>query len=302
MSKIALLVIFNHRYDRNLPVLDGLLKDKWSNVFYIIPFYDGERKDVISVYENSYYYEGYFAQAYQTLKRYDFDHFVVIGDDVVLNPHLNETNILSELGIAQEESYFPIIQDLQKGRWDNIDYAACFRLKQKGAEIFRVLPSEEDAKRMFEEKGYCSSPKVSSYTALKNLRGCHIVDLRSVVRLLLKILKHPFGGIQFEYPFVGGISDFFIVDKVSMERFCQYCGAFAAANLFVEVAVPTSLVLSCNRLHTETKESRYKQGYLWRNDIERFASHFNYSYERLINEYPKNLLFVHPIKLSRWKH
>lgn len=301
MGKIALLVVFNHRFDRNLPVLDELLKGKWSNVFYIVPFYDGNRKDVITVYENSYQYEGYFAQAYQTLRNYNFDHYVIIGDDMVLNPRLNEDNILSELGIGRGESYFPEIQDLQKGKWDNIDYAACFRLVQKGAEIFRVLPTADEARKRFSDMGYCPTPKISFYTALRNLKGCHIVDLRSFVNLLLKMLKHPFSSIPFEYPFVGGISDFFIVDKESMGAFCHYCGAFAAANLFVEVAVPTSLILSCKKLCTESKLSSYKQGYLWGEDINIFANKYEYNYERLIKNYPKGVLFIHPVKLSKWK-
>lgn len=301
MDKIALLVIFNHRYDSNLPILDNILKEKWSNVFYIVPFYDGDRCDVISVYENSYYYEGYLAQAYQTLKKYEFDHYVIIGDDMVLNPMLNETNVLSELSIGKGESYFPAIFDLQKGKWDNIIYAACFRLNQKGAEIFRVIPSVDDAKNLFEEKGYCSHPRISLLTALKNFKGSHIVDLRSVANLMLKLLRRPWSPIPFEYPFVGGISDFFVIDRDSMEKFCYYCGAFAAANLFVEVAIPTSLILSCKKLITETKDSKYKQGYFWGKDIEVFINKYEYNYGRLIKEFPKDLLFIHPVKLSKWK-
>lgn len=301
MENIALLVVFNHRYDRNLPILDEILKDKWSNIFYIVPFYDGDRKDVISVFENSYYYEGYFSQAYKILKQYDFDHFVVIGDDMVLNPALNEGNILSELGVGKDEAYFPVIKELQQGKWDNIIYAACFRLVQKGAEVYRVLPSIDDAKKCFEEKGYSSSPKISLYTVLRNLIGSHIVDLRSVINLLVKILKRPWKSVPFEYPFIGGISDFFIVDKGSMERFCYYCGAFAAANLFVEVAVPTSLILSCTTVHTETENSKYKQGYLWGNNIDLFAKKYNSIYKMLIKDFPKDLLFIHPVKLSKWK-
>lgn len=139
MENIALIVIFNHRFDRNIPILDGLLRGKWSNIFYIVPFYDGDRDDVITVYESSYCYQGYIAQAYQKLKEYKFDHFVFIGDDMVLNPNLTEKNILSELGIGRNDSYFPVIRDLQSGKRDNIACAASFRLVQKGAEIFKVL-------------------------------------------------------------------------------------------------------------------------------------------------------------------
>lgn len=300
MEKIALLIIYNHRFDRNIPVLENLMKDKWTYIFHIVPFYDGDKENVIPVYENSYYYQGYIAQAYQTLKKYDFDHFVIIGDDMVLNPKLNERNILTELGLQSTDSYFPIIKDLKKGKWDNIDYAACFRLIQKGAEVYRVLPSKEEAEKLFEKHGYKGKMQISTATAIKNLIGCHICDVRSFVNLLLKIIKHPFGRIEFEYPFVGGISDFFIIDKASMSKFCHYCGAFAAANLFIEVAVPTSLLLTCSKVVTETKDSPYKELYLWDNDIITFAKKYDYKYCDMIKDFPEDRLFVHPIKLSKW--
>lgn len=300
-SKIALLIIYNHRFDRNIPILEKLLMDKWSNIFHIVPFYDGEKENVIPVYENSYYYQGYIAQAYQHLKKFDFDHYVIIGDDMVLNPTLNEKNILSELGIGETDCYFPVIRDLQKGKWDNISYAASFRLKQKGAEVFSILPPVDVAKKLFKEKGFKPNPSISSFTALRNILGCHIVDLRSFVRYTVKIFKHLLGRIEFDYPFVGGISDFFIVDKKTMPQFCQLCGAFAATNLFIEVAVPTVLVLTCTKLVTQSSDSKYKEMYLWNNDITDFGNKYNYNYQKLINEFPKKTLFVHPIKLSKWK-
>ena len=86
-----------------------------------------------------------------------------------------------------------------------------------------------------------------------------------------------------------------------MPQFCQLCGAFAATNLFIEVAVPTSLILTCTKLVTQSSNSKYKEMYLWNNDISDFGNEYNYNYQKLINEFPKNTLFVHPIKLSKWK-
>lgn len=301
MNRIALLIIYNHRYDRNISILEELLKNKWSNIFHIVPFYNGDKENVIPVYENSYYYQGYIAQAYQRLKGYDFDHFVIMGDDMVINPSLNEGNILEELGCGNDDCYFPVINDLQSGKWDNISYAMSYRLKQKGAEVFREIPSVDEARNCFKEKGYEPRPSVNVYTALRNLIGCHIVDVRSFVNLLLKIAKHPFGRIEFEYPFVGGISDFFIVNKKAMPKFCQVCGAFAATNLFIEVAVPTALILTSDNLITETPNSKLKQLYLWGDDITKFAEQYGYDYNKLITDFPNGTLFVHPIKLSKWK-
>lgn len=301
MEKVALLIVYNHRFDRNIPILENLLSGKWSHIYHIIPFYDGKKENVISVYENSYFYEGYLAQAFHTLRNENYDHYVVMADDMVLNPRLNEHNILSELKLDKNDSFFPVFMNLEKGKHDNIAYAASFRLKQKGAEIVKILPPIETAKKIFKEKGFNPNPKISTNTALRNLIGCHIIDVRSFVRYIGRIAKNIFTGIEFDYPFAGGISDFFVIDKYSVERFTQYCGAFAATNLFIEVALPTSLVLASKNLKTEDTAKTLKSMYLWGEEIEKFAKRYNYSYNQLVNNYPDDTLFIHPVKLSKFK-
>jgi len=89
-TKIVLIIIFNHRYDDNLEKLDRIYKNRFSNVYYIMPFYDGPRLDVIPVYENSFCFQGYVAQALASFYMRDCTHYVFIGDDLLLNPNLNQ--------------------------------------------------------------------------------------------------------------------------------------------------------------------------------------------------------------------
>ena len=301
MGKIALLIVYNHRFDRNITILENLLSDKWSHIYHIIPFYDGKKENVISVYENSYFYQGYLAQAFHLLRNEEYDHYVVMADDMVLNHILNENNILSELNLGEHDSYFPVFMNLQEGKHDNITYAASYRLKQKGAEIVNILPPKETAQKIFEEKGFCSNPKITAYTALRNILACHIVDMRSFIRYIGRIAKNIFSRIEFDYPLVGGISDFFIIDKNSVERFTQYCGAFAATNLFIEIGLPTSLILASKNVKTEDSANSLKSMYLWGNEIDEFGKKYNFNYKQLVNNYPKDTLFIHPIKLSKFK-
>lgn len=60
MEKIALLIIYNHRYDKNIPILDKIYEGRFSYVYHVVPFYDGDRENVIAVYENSYVLFGHF--------------------------------------------------------------------------------------------------------------------------------------------------------------------------------------------------------------------------------------------------
>lgn len=299
MKKIALVIIYNHRFDRNIPILENLLGSKWSHIFHVVPFYDGDKENVIPVYESSLFYSGYIAQAYTHLRNKGFTHFVFIGDDMVLNPMLDENNIHQKLGLADNESFIPTLECLDNRKWSNTSYALYFSLKNKGAEVSRFIPSYEEAVRIFESKGFCNHTSVSFKTAVRNLSPYNIIETRSFLRCILRVSKHLFRRVPFEYPFVGAVSDFCIIDAKTMPLFAHYCGTFAALPLFIEVAVPTSLVLSCDNIKTQDSCS-LKSGYFWNQEVLLFEQMFSCNYTNLVENFPKNTLFVHPVKLSKW--
>lgn len=299
MKKIALVIIYNHRFDRNIPILEDLLDSKWSHIFHVVPFYDGDKENVIPVYESSLFYSGYIAQAYTHLKEKGFTHFVFIGDDMVLNPMLDESTIHDKLGLADNESFIPTLECLDNRKWSNTSYALYFTLKNKGAEVSRFLPPYEEAVKIFESKGFCNHTSVSFMTALRNLGHNNIIEIRSFLRCLVRVARHMFHRVPFEYPFVGAVSDFLIIDAETMPLFVHYCGVFAALPLFIEVAVPTSLVLACKNIKTQDSCS-LKEGYFWNDDVATFEKQYGCSYYNLIKNFPVNKLFVHPVKLSKW--
>lgn len=43
---IALVIIHNHRYDANIPRLDEIYKSRFSHIFHLVPFYDGNYVEV----------------------------------------------------------------------------------------------------------------------------------------------------------------------------------------------------------------------------------------------------------------
>ncbi len=90
---IALVIIHNHRYDANISRLDEIYKNRFSYIFHLVPFYNGDKNNVITVYENSHYFQGYVVQAYERLTTEgNFNHFIFIGDDLILNPQININN------------------------------------------------------------------------------------------------------------------------------------------------------------------------------------------------------------------
>lgn len=42
-SDVALIVVYNHRYDRNIEVVERIYAGRFSNIFHLVPFYDGTK-------------------------------------------------------------------------------------------------------------------------------------------------------------------------------------------------------------------------------------------------------------------
>lgn len=295
MEKVALLIIYNHRYDRNIPILDKLYENTFSHVFHIVPFYDGNERNVIPVYESSYFFQGYISQAYTHLKTKGFTHFFIVADDMILNPKINEHSLWETLGIEKDECCLPaeefrFLQQKSKKMWPWTGNGLGFKLKRKDVEFANLLPSPQEARRKFDRYGipYGKVP-LSNLLSAKG-RG---------IRFLLKYL--PWTRTP-QYPLVAAYSDILLVTAEAMPRFTQYCGIFAAAELFVEMAIPTSLVLATDKLKLG-KDLKLKYGAMWKGDgkLETLAKQHDMKLQSLLSGYPCDTLFLHPIKLSQWK-
>lgn len=79
MSRVCLSIIFNHKYDINIPLLERMYNKRFSSLFYIVPFSSGKIEGVssnriIPVYETSYCFQGYISQAYERIKNNNYTH------------------------------------------------------------------------------------------------------------------------------------------------------------------------------------------------------------------------------------
>ena len=108
--------------------------------------------------------------------------------------------------------------------------------------------------------------------------------------------------IELPYPAVGSYSDMFIVTKESITDFCRYCGILASVGLFVEIAIPTALLLSSKKIVQE-KDMRLKGKALWSaEEVEQVEKTFNKSLTSLMKGFPADQLYSHPVKLSKWNN
>ena len=111
---------------------------------------------------------------------------------------------------------------------------------------------------------------------------------------------------------IGGYSDIFLISSDTIKEFCHYCGVFAVTKLFVEIALPTALVLSAKELITEKDidlagKAFWPDGWVRlggnferaNNDFDELDK-FNDNLKDLLNDFPENYLYIHPVKLSKW--
>ena len=307
MSKAALIIVFNHRYDKNIPILETLYAERFSSIWFLVPFYDGSHPRVIPVYESSNYFQSFFAQGYHRFRDEANSHYIFLGDDCILHPSVNESNILESTGLLPETDFIPGIIEfhkLGKDSWWHAFKGVDFFNNRKGAEIRNELPSRDEAIALFNTHGIETKPlkrsqlfghpdKLSRKGLAQWLNGYYHFNIRWKAYKKKNLLELP-------YPVAGAYSDILIIQSATIEKFCRYCGVMAAAGLFVEIAVPTALLLSSRKIMQEPAMAR-KGLALWTPaEITSVETRYGRSLRKLLDQFPPQQLYYHPVKLSRW--
>lgn len=314
-NKVALLVIFNHRYDRNIPVIEEFYKDRFGYIYFIVPFYDGNKENVIPVYGRSIFFESYIAQAYNILKKEKFDYYYIIADDMIINPHINENNIQQFFELQDGESWIPHLRRIkdQKYFWVGTLAAYLYKPSQKYVEVKTEIPSVKEALEKFEFQGLLNPMELTRKDVFKgfSLKTEYLGDKIRLALRILTLLRHPLRkSANLSYPLAASYSDTLLVAGDSMERFAHYCGVFGATSLFVEVAIPTALILASEKkIKTEKDISRTGRSY-WKSANNVFCDNPSYLWDNLeyeyknlndiIDRFPDDAIYLHPIKISKW--
>jgi hypothetical protein len=309
MGEVALIIIYNHQYNKNIDVLESIYQGKFSNIYHLVPFYNGNKRNVIPVYECSYYFQGYIAQGLKNYFREEYTHYFFIADDLILNPAINENNYQDFFGVDDTGCFIPdfITVHERKEWWSRIHDAYTWRIKLPGIEAADQLPKNEEALARFYEKGLTIQPLRFDHLweVPRSLRewGIYAVN-HNPLRALSVFARYNMSKLTgkkytLPYPVVGSYSDISIVSSDAIKLFCHYNGVFAATKLFVELALPTAMVLSAKHIVTE-RELRYKGRPLWKQKDYEELLPFDYSLKKLLTSFPE-YLYIHPVKLSKWQ-
>lgn len=298
---VALIIIYNHQYNKNIEILEKIYRQKFSKIYHLVPFYCGNKENVIPVYENSFYFQGYVAQGLNKYFDNTVSHYLFIADDLILNPIINETNYCEYFGLSESSCFlseFITLHELRK-EWPRVAEGYNYKLLTPGIEAKDQIPEYNETLKRFNAVGLSIKPLAFNqiWHMPRTMRDWGYLFAKDPGFFLRRLCKREF---NLPYPLVGGYSDIFVVSSAVIRQFCHYCGVFAATNLFVELAIPTSMVMSTNQITTESSIALRGQA-LWTKEDYGILDRYEGNLEMLLKEFPGGRLFLHPVKLSKWR-
>jgi len=319
--KCDLVNIFNHQYEKNIPLLDWYYGDRFNRIWHLSPFSRSVEKNIIPVYDGSFTFQSFVAQAWRTLRESNADYYLFASDDLLIDPDIHQGNIEEHFSLARNGAFISQLHDLSTGEFSRgvIEVKKMRRQNLSGLEHHQHLPDSDKARRMIQRYGLLQSEKIHRYHPfdaryqkpyLGNI-SCNWRKFKTNVWHRREQFRHFLNPVTMPYPVVGGNSDIFIVPRERMDEFARLCGIFAAMRIFVELAIPTALVMSCEEITTEKTTVRKGVNYVavWRETetIERGAilkaveNSCSFQLETLKSNWPSDYLYLHPLKLSKWK-
>jgi|TARA_B100001093_G_scaffold433887_1_gene431072 hypothetical protein len=260
------------------------------------PFSKSKDPEVIPIFETSVHFQGYFAQSFSHLPK-DCDYYVFCGDDLILNPCLNESNLINILN-CNETSYIKYLNPIWEHSfaWHKFEECNEFTEKEYTVPYQNLLPSRKELLKIYESHGLkYRNLGFHNFQGIKE-KGITTNRIKSGVSYFLRNGNRRF----INYPLVEGYSDLIVIHQDHLELFCYYCGIFSAMNLWVDAAVATALLLSGSHVRTEI-DSKYSGSVYWNKDeLKKRLSPTNNKLDNISEVFKENELYIHPIKLSSY--
>ena len=308
MEKVALIIIYNHKFDQNIDVLERLYQHRFSHIYHLVPFYTGNKENVIPVYENSFYFQGYVAQGLQSFYKEAYGHYFFVADDLVINPLINEHNYREHLGLQEHSCFLPEYINLHEcnkaeKRWERIIEAFHFKLNNTyGVETKNECPDYAGALQAFEKHGLHIGPFQYHQitTPVNKPDWMKWKEVKAYLMWKLRLYKKRHKLYHAYYPVLGSYADIFVVSAHTIKQFAHYCGVFAANKLFVEFAIPTAMALAAEEIVIEKNIQLHGKA-LWTVEELMLLDKYDFSINKLMSDFPRGFLYLHPIKLSKWK-
>lgn len=304
MSKTGLVIIFNHPYAKNLEKLRFIYGKRFSVLRFLMPFYDGNEPDVIPVFEAGDYFHGFFHQAQDLLLGLDCDGFLFIGDDLIIHPGIDETN--AEQYLHVENSDVGICETEMINREDGFSWiharSATTPFVMNTINWRDVLPLYEEAMERFATYFGRPYPEIFDDVFFKGRLTDETDDAWK--HWLQRFFEWNGKTFDIHYPMAFGYSDILYIRKSSYKRISWLCAVLAPMRVFVEIAIPTTIILTTPKDRVTLFSDYYSQDAchtLWdHEEKEKIETDYGRSWNNLVSNWPDEWFFVHPVKLSRW--
>ncbi|MEM1138017.1 MAG: hypothetical protein AAGI07_19450, partial [Bacteroidota bacterium] len=111
------------------------------------------------------------------------------------------------------------------------------------------------------------------------------------------------GRFQLPYPLVSGYSDTFVIPNQPeiLKIFLQRLEVSRQMRLWVETALPTLILTSFDKVIMERDIGWRGSTYWDQQSLDKRFNHMDYLLENLLVDFGERELFIHPVKLSKWK-
>jgi hypothetical protein len=184
MNKICLIVMYNHNFEANIDRIEKLYKDKFNDIFHLIPFYTGDKENVIKVYGSAYQFNEYFIQGANKFVNDKFSHYVFVADDIIMNPEFSQDNIIEKLNLDANSGFIYNCRPMAYETlfcWD-WSYSSIRHMffNKSGCEYQKFVPSLQDAQKRFEKHGLPS--KNMTQKGLEKIQKFFVKDLYDYYR------------------------------------------------------------------------------------------------------------------------
>lgn len=301
-DKVCIVVVFNFAYPQNIAAIRRIYGQKFSRVCFLMPFVETHDEEVIRVYDSSYRFGNFFAQGLAGFYREEYSHYVFVADDMVLNPALNEGNLREIFGLSENSSFITSIQTINQGNLDwphLLNALRTIHLPNKYVNIWDQLPSRAEAVSRLAEHGLPATGM--RLGQLRGLKQKHVRHRLIKAAVFLYVYRKSLNASKPAYPLASGYSDLLVVTKSAIKQFCHYAGLLSSFGLFAEVAVPTALALSAAHVATAAT-THLRPGDMWTSeDFAALEQRYEKDLGALLARFPEDKLFLHPVKVSRWK-
>jgi len=301
VTSAALCLIYNHNYEGNVDRLNDMYSSRFSAVRHLIPFARRSHATILPAIASSWNFQSHIAQNWRALISLEAEWFVFAGDDLLLQPDLDENNLVERFALEGSHAFIKELRSLSEVSfgWYFWDRGVQPWLRATGVEWQVILPSVETAAVSFVRHRL----PTSSAMKFKNMRPAEVmagggVSRRALIRGARTLLLH--GGIDPGYPLAMGYSDVFILHRSVLRDFARYAGVMGAMGVFAEVAIPTALCLATESIVREADLRDAGREFWTLAEQRELVARHGGKLDALLQSWPPGLLWLHPVKISEW--